>query len=746
MAGRLLLAAAVAIWCLVPAGVSAQAPAGQIAGRIIDASGAPIGGAVVVIDTGATSPTVVESGADGRFAAEAPPVETISIRVTAPGFAEAQLTLAAGGRGVPPLQVVLRPAPFTETVSVTATRGAAGLSSPASVSTVTSAELATSPSGALDDVLRGTPGFSLFRRSSSRVANPTTQGVTLRGVSGSGASRTLVLADGVPLNDPFGSWIYWGRIPMAAIDRVEVVRGASGDLYGADALGGVIQVLTLPPGRSRVRATFDGGSYDTIRGSAFAGVATGNWTMAGTGEWQNTVGVPVVAGDERGSIDVPAYSRYRSGFASAGFERSGWRAGVKGSAQVERRGNGTPVQVNETTWRQIAASLAGPAAGGLWSAQVAAGSQAFFQTFSAVNASRNSERQTSEQRIPTTFVTGSGTWARPVGRHSLLAGLEARHVDATLRETRYTLAGAPLEPTETGGTEASGALFARVGLAPVASVSVDAGVRADFWRTTPKDAAAGAHALTAVSPRLSLAWRPRAALATHLAFYQSSRTPTLNELYRGFRVGNIVTNANPLLEPERLTGVEGGVLLGSGTASARVTAFYSRLTDAVTNVTLLTTPALILRQRQNTDTIRATGVEAEVEARLLPTLSVSGLATLTSSRFLRTPAQPDIEGNRVPQVPRFQLGASIIWTEPRVVTAVLNIRAWGAQFEDDQNALVLRRYATADLSVSRALMKGVHLFVSVENLFDVEYDVGRTPIRTVGWPRSIRVGARYAFR
>ena len=87
--------------------------------------------------------------------------------------------------------------------------------------------------------------------------------MTLRGVSGSGASRTLVLADGVPLNDPFGSWVYWNRVPQAAVERVEIVRGATGDLYGADALGGVVQVLTFAPGRTRLRTTVDGGSHDT---------------------------------------------------------------------------------------------------------------------------------------------------------------------------------------------------------------------------------------------------------------------------------------------------------------------------------------------------------------------------------------------------------------------------------------------------------------------------------------------------
>ena len=173
----------------------------------------------------------------------------VGLRVTAPGFAPTEVAAIEPG-----IKVVLRPANFADSVVVTATRGAERLPSAASSTVITSAELTNMAAGALDDALRSTPGFTLFRRSSSRVANPTTQGVTLRGVSGSGASRTLVLADGVPLNDPFGSWVYWNRIPQAAVDRVEVVRGATGDLYGADALGGVdpgADVAARPHARAR---------------------------------------------------------------------------------------------------------------------------------------------------------------------------------------------------------------------------------------------------------------------------------------------------------------------------------------------------------------------------------------------------------------------------------------------------------------------------------------------------------------
>ena len=230
----------------------------------------------------------------------------------------------------------------------------------------------TSAAGAMDDLLRYTPGFSLFRRSSSRVANPTTQGVTLRGVSGSGASRTLVLNDGIPLNDPFGSWVYWNRVPQAAIDRVEVLRGTTGDLYGADALGGVVQLLTFTPGAPRVRAIIDGGSHDTARGSLYGGGSRGNWSLFGSGEAVTTDGAYVVAEEDRGSVDTRADSDYGTGVVDLGWHHESTRVNFRFSGYREERGNGTPVQVNDTTWRQGALTGGGTLGSGAWQAAVLA--------------------------------------------------------------------------------------------------------------------------------------------------------------------------------------------------------------------------------------------------------------------------------------------------------------------------------------------------------------------------------------
>jgi outer membrane receptor protein involved in Fe transport len=69
-------------------------------------------------------------------------------------------------------------------------------------------------------------------------------------------------------------------------------------------------------------------------------------------------------------------------------------------------------------------------------------------------------------------------------------------------------------------------------------------------------------------------------------------------------------------------------------------------------------------------------------------------------------------------------------------------RRVGMQFDDDLNVFELEPFGVVDASVSQELIRGLNIFLAVENIGDVDYDVGRTPIRTIGWPRTARIGVR----
>ena len=713
------------------------AHAAGVSGTVVDASGAPVAGAAVTVVV-AGQERRATTGDAGTFDIADVPDGDAQVRAAAPGFADVVMTVSSGT----PARLVLQPAPLVDAVTVTASRGAERLVTAASTTVVSSAELLNAAAPSLDDALRNTPGFSLFRRSSSRVSNPTTQGVTLRGVSGSGASRTMVLADGLPLNDAFGSWVYWNKVPQAAIERVEIVRGATGDLYGADALGGVVQVLTFAPGRTRLRATADFATHDTTRASAFGGLQRGGWYGEASGEWVRTDGIVTIAPESRGIVDVRADSDYGTGFIGGGYNPGPWHASARVSLYSEERGNGTPLQVNDTEWTQVSGEAGGGAAGGAWLARASGGTQEYFQTFSAVAANRASERLTTEQTTPSSFANGSVQWSGGVGLASILVGAEGKHTSSRIDEIRYSITNVPSGPFVSGGSETSGSGFVRLSSTPMDALTLVAGLRADAWQSTPRDEALPTHSSVFVSPRISVAYRASDVLSVHASASLASRTPTLNELHRGFRVGNVVTNPNPRLDPERLYGAEAGALFTRARMSARITGFWNRLSDAITNVTVQTTPAQITRERQNTDTVRAAGVEIEADVRPHPHLTVGGVIAYTRANFTSAPAQPALDGNRLPQVPSYQLGATVTYTDPRLFTAAMQLRVVGDQFDDDLNEFELGRFGVVDVSASKEVRRGLQAFVAGENLLDTEYDVGRTPIRTIGWPRTVRAGVR----
>jgi outer membrane receptor protein involved in Fe transport len=720
---------------------------------VLDATGGAVAGATVRLEVAGTAVNEMQTATDGRFSFRGDVAGPVRLVISAAGFASATVDV---DRSTEELRIVLEPAPFFEAVNVTSTRTGVPRADPTvTVTVIPAAELLSSAPLSIDDALKAVPGFTLFRRTSSRVSNPTAQGVSLRGLGGTGASRSLVLANGIPLNDAFGGWVYWDKVPQAAIDRIEVQRGSGTDLYGADAVGGVVQLLTVRPGRPLGRALLEAGNMGTRRVSLFGGGRTQGWIYSAAGQWFTTDGyVPVAVNQDaglapRGRVDTELAADHRSGLVTLGYQAAnGWRLDGSGNVFDEDRRNATPVAINSTASRNASAEAAGGLGGGLVSIRGFGGTQGYLQTYSTVSAARTSEALNRVQRVPTEFLGVGGQWVGPLpstalgaGRsHVVLVGLETRSVEGTTIETPVTPQGIEQPTVRFGGTQRLGSAFAQVTLDASSRLTVVVGGHAGYWRTR-SDNTGYNKALGSFNPRGSFTYRFNDVLAIRGSAYKGVRAPTLNEFYRGFRVGSTQTNPNEALLPERLKGADGGVLVSYRGLSARATAFWNILDDAITNVTLSTTPTLITKQRANADKVRAGGVEIEGDVRLGPSLTLTMAVGILRSKFA---GSGSLSGKLVPQVPAYNVAAGARYANGGW-NGSTQVRVTGRQYEDDQNVFVLRRATVMDVYGGREVIRQVQLFVAVENLFDNDYDVGRTPVLTTGLPRAIRAGVQVAL-
>jgi outer membrane cobalamin receptor len=637
---------------------------------------------------------------------------------------------------------------------------------PASVTVLTRDDIRHSASQTVDDLLRQVPGFSLFRRASSLVTHPTTQGLSLRGIGPSGTSRALVLVDGVPVNDSFGGWIYWARIPLLGVQQIEVVRGGGSSVWGNYALGGVVQVLTRRPTERAVYFDASYGNHETMNFDLLVQDVEGPFRISLEGNYFNTGGYDVVKASRRGSIDIEAdsnHSTFNGRVELVATPEASFF--ISGSYFYEARNNGTPLQINHTgTGSGAVGGRLGTLDEGEWRFAVFADTQEFRSTFSSQAADRNSETLALDQRVPSTSAGGALQWSHRFGPNILSAGGDTRWVKGETDERVYN-AGAFVRNRDAGGQQFIAGVFLQDVYTPIPALEIVGGIRGDYWYSydgtrhdTPPAAGVPAEQtfnnIERVIPsgRVAALYHATPTTDIRASAYESFRVPTLNEQYRVFRVRNDVTVANESLRPEQLYGGELGVQQRWGPFEGRVTGYWNDVHDLIANVTLTSRlpdcpVGTTCRQRQNLDLARIRGIETELELRPHRDWRFLVSYLFVDARVVDAPQQPSLEGKRLAQVPENSVTAIVRFSRPSWFDASVTARYVGQQYEDDLNTLSLGGYFVMDAIVSRAITKNVELYVAAENIFDRVYTTGRTTdgVISIGEPFTVRGGVRLRF-
>ena len=758
LAASLLALAQAALLCALPSaaqtGQSPNAAANPVSSQVVDIKGQPIAAATVRDSSGKLLGVANDAG---QLAIVCP--NPCQVVVEATGFTSRKLLWQ------PASPVTLQVAPVPESVTVTAYRAPLGeLESPASTRVLTSTTLRQAAPITLDGQLRLIPGVETFRRSSSLVANPSSQGMSLRGLGSTSASRTLVTQDDVPLNDAFGGWIHWEELPELSIHSVEVVRGGASDLYGSSAIGGVINVLPVSPGNNFAELKSDFGSENTYHDSLLVEGHRHPWSALAAGGVLGTDGFITLTPTARGAIDTPSDVRAQNGLVLLDRvidDGNGpLRLFLRGSGMNEDRNNGTIVQVNSTRlWRFAGGSDWNPthgwADGSTLVFRAYGSNEHYYQTFSTTSvapgctspktAPQNFECLNRIARTPDDEMGLVMHWSKPLTPGLLFVlGADTHDVRAGDYETTYAKSGSLTSTIDLGDRQRQTGAYAEL-LFTHQAWTVSGSGRVDWFNNFDGNQLLPTqHALPSINqhvfdPRLGVSRKLGSHFAISGSGFRAFRAPTPNELYRSTQVGSLLTYPNNYLLSERATGWESGVAMEQRWGTLRTSYFWTQVNRPITALTLNAQSSPITLMRENLGQIESRGVSIDLE--LQPTRWMTLQTGYQHTNATVTKGTGDAPaGNWIPQVAHNMGTAQLRGYKPKIGALSLQARVSGHQFDDDANDYLLHGYFKLDAYASHDFGKRFELFTAGENLFNRAIEVGRTPTLTLGTPRTARAG------
>ena len=653
---------------------------------------------------------------------------------------------------------------------------------PVAVTVLGVEEFERSTASTSDELLRQLPSFNLQKPVSSRYINNSNQSLIMRGLGGSSASLTLVLVDGVPLNDPFGGFINWSLVPMATLERVEVVPGGGAGAWGNQAMGGVVHLITRRPEPATASVDARYGSRSTVDTTVFGSHVRGPVAWAAHGSYFDTDGYSEIPEELRGPIDVGNSATSKVGDARVEIDAGAGRLfTVQTSYLDDHHVAGFVLDTEDLELTTARASASFTRDGGrTWQADLFTSDRDSANT----RGSENDERtEVSPRRrgfdSPSRAIGADLTGSMPLlGYDQLLTfGVDGLWSDSEVHEDSNWNGSQYTQRLHTGGEQLLAGLFVEDNAVLGARWRLSGGVRVDLWETD--DGISQAFNLESgevlvdqqleprsewiVSPNLGLRYNPTPAVGLRASVFQGFRAPTPNELYSSSPSARSFLAANNQLDPERIKlGAEAGVdfELDRG-QRLRLTGFWNEVDDAIALLTVaiagdepeVIEPCGLLRaggvcsQRRNLDQVRTRGVEIEAESRPAPDWRLWGSYTYTDAEVVEGPASAGLVGNALRRIPEHQATAQVSWEPPQLVRATLQVRYQGARFEDDRNTLEVEDGVLVDLKLVREIASGFDVTVAVENLLDAEVEIGKNEdYAELAPPRMIYAGVRFRWR
>jgi iron complex outermembrane receptor protein len=600
------------------------------------------------------------------------------------------------------------------------------------VTVIEQEELARAPEVAADELLHRLPSVA-YSREYAAECGPGRE-ITLRGIPDQ--KRTLILVDGVPINDGVTGAVNWSMVPKEAIERIEVVRGPMSALYGSGAMGGVVNIITRQP-RAANETTIKGayGSLEARAATLVQGGALGSGGYLVGGQLTDTRGY--VQARPRAAYHVKNARRDLSLLGNAfiqpddrsrllfslGWVNEDYSRGIRFDDQTNSVG-----RLSARYERELLpdAGLVATVYAQRLEREVDLAAR---PSYDAHEHTELDDATKVGQLFQADFRSGFNT---------ITAGIDSSF-SSLRRRNRYAQTD---RRARARGEQMIASLFAQDELRFVGEeqrLYLTPGVRVDLCRSSdgrsldtrpgpnpPVDEEYPDRSWMAVNPKLALVYRRAESTTLRASVGRSFAAPTLFDLYTVFTRGPVLLYGNPDLEPERAWSAELGfdqALLDR--ALLRATAYYTRGWNFIGSRTI----AANQLEMANITGVEIYGLDSELSVDLGAHWSLYGGYTFTRPTIVRNRGDATLRGNRLPFERPHRARAGVVFRWEDWITVDLSGRYEGECYTDVENtrATRLRDYFTLDAAVSGTLIEHLRWMLAVRNGLDVRYDVYSVP-------------------
>ncbi|MBP6770207.1 MAG: TonB-dependent receptor [Reyranella sp.] len=689
----------------------------------------------------------------------------LSVRVaTATAFAALGLIpLLARAQNAPPAD---NPAPALSQqpvslppITVSAGRGSDLQKLDVSTTVMTREQIQATPETGVDQIVNRIPGVWLPNVPTGQL-HPTAQPVNIRGFGTSTTINTLIMVDGVPVNDPYFRTMNWSTIPKNSVERIEVIRGGGAtSLWGNMAMGGVINIITREPTSTAVSADTSYGSYNSSTAEVAGGHVVSDKVRIGASyNHAQSSGYNLTPAQYRNANLVATASKADNVAASVFltpnenlklFAKAYWNQTYEDGLVWKFAHN------NWSTYRLLAGgsykfdenqslNFSGWVSGGSFGTiNVASGA------YNLNNINATNQYVSQIEAAPNSDIGGSVFYEANFGPlRDVKIGIDARRTMVTDYNNLY--ASVSVNPTTfiVNGEHRFQGIFGQ-GTYRFSGIPLDitVGVRGDFWQamnasvlTTNSSTLNVVPNASAASfdPRIGVKFHASDELTLRAAIYRNFSAPGMNQMYRVFASGTGYTTINPNLQPMTNFGQEVGFDFEWKGFTLSGTYFNNNLNNFIDFITVCNTnpvcaapyvsaaglgPAFTtVRQYQNVGNATFQGIELIATWQPFEQLRLTGGFTQTNA-YLTSSVNPTLvrTGVQLGQVPTSMFTAGVEWRpiETLVLTAALKSFP---QYWNDTNHTQLNDGATLiDLGLRWTPAKDVDIYGSIQNLTNVQY-------------------------